>query len=59
MENTSTQNPFQALIARAAEEAKDALAAMRAAESAVQFELEARRLELVIRELEWWSWEGA
>ena len=39
------------------EEIRDALAAMRAEGSAVQFELEAGKLEDLAREMEWWSWE--
>ena len=57
MKTSTSQTPAQIPFSRIAAESKDALAAMRGIESALEFEMEAERLEQVARELEWLGME--
>ena len=53
MNTSNAQKPISTLFDRLAKELADALAAMRLAESEVQFELAAADLSRVAEELEW------
>ena len=53
MKNSRSFSPFQSLFSRFSEELKDALVALRNAESAMEFELAVQNLERIKWELEW------